>query len=213
MKNTPKKNNKAIKLSLALSLSVLAFSASAQHEAEVLKRAGLNVVNGFGIPGSPERVNTIRGNNYDDVETRPSGQVPSDTRIQGGEGGMQEDAVAPAEHFSQHNKLNNQLSTLSEKVQKSLDDLAEQNGVPTSSNSNQVIPTSAAGTEGKKKKVINTARKQVGPRVEQVDITHFNQETIKEMQAYGQNKQQEEYLKFRIQASQHKNPPIQIRKP
>ena len=204
MKNTPKRNSRIIKLSLALSVSFLTLNAYAQ-DTDVLKRAGINVVSGFGLPGSPERVNTIRSNSNrntasnNNQETSSAGTLPANSTLQGD---SNQNAKISSDTYEQHNQLNDAITNINGNAQKSLDKLAGKNTATNNTN----------GTQADKKKVA-VLPKSTGPKLQSVDITHFNQETLKEMEAYGKSKQEAEYLKFRLEASQHKNPPIQIRKP
>lgn len=208
MKNKPKRNNKIIRLSLALSVCLMTLTANAQ-DTEVLKRAGINVVSGFGLPGSPERVNTIRSNNNrntvsntaTDQETRSAGSLPANSTLQGD--ANQTNAKISSDTYEQHNQLNDAITNINGNAQKSLDKLSGKDTANNSINGNQT----------NKKKVTVLPKQTSGPKLQSVDITHFNQETLKEMEAYGKSKQEEEYLKFRLEASKHKNPPIQIRRP
>lgn len=201
MKNIPRKNQKIFKLSLVLSLSLLTFSASAQ-EAEVLKRAGINVVNGFNLPGSPERVNTIRGNMYNQ-EQASVGDLPANKTIQGDPN--QEETSVASETYEQYNRLHDTLNSVGKNSQNALDKISEKTSRDVSNGQNN--------PNMEKKKITVAPKKQIGPIVQEVGISNFNQETLKEMEAYGKAREQQEYLKFRMEANQHKNPPVQIRKP
>lgn len=103
------------------------------------------------------------------------------------------------------------VNKMTQDAKQALATLNKNAGIQDDTTVNNQTVNNAGNTEKKKK--ATPSLKVTGPKVEKVGISAFNQNTIHEMEAYGKQKEQSEYLKFRMMADSHKNKPIQIRTP
>lgn len=196
MKKLFKKSSK-LQLVLMSVIFITTGMAIAQDTSATLKKAGVKVVEGYNTNYKSHQSGgvTVKRNNM---------PLPEKTQIDD-EMPMPQEAdsaqVSP-DVLKQNIDLNNQINDVTKQGKEALNNLGSD--IPAISS-----PETQNKTIVKRTPSMNTR----GPKIQSVDITHFNKNTLNEMESYGNAKAQEEYLKFRIQAEQNKNPPVQIRKP